>query len=208
MKGHWFSNGFSLEKPRTWKDPTLVPEVGFKVLKKGISLVFNSRAILHEKQTCLSIIKGSKSWRKNKFFYALFCPIFIFNFQEKRAPGKFSASQSERLLTFWFRSDPVTLVRKVAQILYSIVYRWPRYLDLNHDHLSACDRWFQPWPSSTAFDRLVGQSISQNVEGGDKRWEGEVEISSRRLVEESKHQNILGPAPIICNCFCQVGGRE
>ena len=42
-----------------------------------------------------------------------------------------------------------------------------------------------------------GQSISQNVEGGDKRWEGEVEISSRRLVEESKHQNILGPAPII-----------
>ena len=29
-----------------------------------------------------------------------------------------------------------------------------------------------------------------------------------RLVEESKQQNVLGPAPIIFNSFCQVGGTE
>ena len=100
-----------------------------------------------------------------------------------------------------------------GQKVWTIVYRWPRYFGLNHDHLSACDRWFQSerwgtsldnlqllwqvggtehhserwettdkagnddeippkdlveegwaWPSSTAFDRLVGESIIQNVE--------------------------------------------
>ena len=80
MKVQWFSKDFSFEMPRTWKDPTSVPKVGFKVLRKGISLVFTSRAILHEKQTCLSIIKGSKSMRKNNFFYAWFWPIFISTF--------------------------------------------------------------------------------------------------------------------------------
>ena len=74
--------------------------------------------------------------------------------------------------------------------VWSIVYRWPRYFDLNHDHLSACDRWFQSERWGTSLDNLQLLWQVGGTEHHSERWEttdkagNDDEIPPKDLFEE------------------------